>query len=73
MDHEGAGGGIFVFELIGELAAAERVEGHFETWDALQTPIGIGERLDELAFAWTLGAKFLGIAVAMALVEDGIV
>ncbi|MGH9582376.1 MAG: hypothetical protein ACRD4O_05525 [Bryobacteraceae bacterium] len=47
----------------GEFEAAGRVDAHFEGGDAEQTPLGIGERLDEIV---------LGVAAGFVVVEGAL-
>jgi hypothetical protein len=73
IDEAGANCGIFVGKLFGKFVAAASVDGHFESGDALQAPIGIGKRLDESGFAQTDGAEFGLIVLNVTLILSGIV
>ena len=47
IEQMGAGGFFFVGKEVGKFEPAEGVDTHFERGDAQQTPLGIGQRLDE--------------------------
>ena len=72
-DHAGLSVGWFGGEFLGELAAAAGIEGEFESGDAAETPIGIGDRLNQLGFADADGLEFADEAINILFVGGGIV
>ncbi len=72
-DEAGAEGKIVFGVGFGELVAAAGVDGHFEAGDALQTPLGIGQGLDEFGFTQAGGAVFGFIGGEMRAIGIGVV
>ena len=58
---------------VGELLAANVDEGHFEAWDAVETPAGVDDRLDEGEFLGAGGFEFLLVSEEEGLVLVGVV
>ena len=57
----------------GELLAANVDEGHFEAWDAVETPARVDDRLDEGEFFGAGGFEFLLVSKEEGLVLVGVV
>ncbi len=57
----------------GGFVAAAGVDGAFESGDASETPLGVGEGLDELGFAGRGGLVFGGVGGQMLAVGVGVV
>ena len=72
-DQARLGFGGFGDEFLGELGAAASVEGEFESGDAAETPVGIGDRLNELGFADADGLEFADATLDVLFVGGGIV
>lgn len=64
---------VVVVESIRKLDTATSEDGEFEAGNAIETPGGVGQRLDERAFARRRGLKFLFEVAEVLLVLGGIV
>ena len=73
IDAGGAAGRVEFFELLGKFVAATSVDRHFETGDALQTPLDVGERLDQFALAQADRLEFVLVSSEMLAVGFGVV
>ncbi len=67
-DHAGPQRGFVLVEALGEFDVALREEGGFERGNALKTPDGVGDGLDEIGFALTDGREIFGVGAEVALV-----
>ena len=72
-DEAAADGGRVIGELFGEAEFARGEEGHFEAGDAVETPGGIGERLDEGGFLGSDRGEALEERFEVLLVEGEVV
>ncbi len=73
LDESGADGGVLVIELLSELGTALGVNGHFQSGDAAETPGGIGDGLNQVAFALAAGTELLFVIANVLLIGRGIV
>jgi hypothetical protein len=64
---------VLFFKFRGEFFASAGIDGHFETGNALQTPLDIGKRLDQFAFAQADRLKFRFISGDVLAVGFGVV
>ena len=67
-----ADGFFFVRELIGELQAADGVNAGFERRDALKSPFGIGNRLDQIIFGVVSGLIAFAEAGEVGFLQRGV-
>ncbi len=72
LDQVGAGGPVQGAVLL-IFGAALGIDRHFETGDALQTPLGVGEGLDELLLAESGGLVLPGVGCEVLPIDIGIV
>jgi len=63
---------IFICEELGKFQAAHCVDAHFERRDAEQTPFGVRQGLDEIAFVIAYRRARLHEFRYMGFVEDGV-
>jgi hypothetical protein len=68
LDHAGTQGWVVILEVVLELETAQGIDGHFKTRDALATPGGIGERLDEFGFAEADGLELGAVLLEVVFV-----
>jgi hypothetical protein len=63
VERRAARAGIEIGDFGGEFRTSSGVDGFFETRNAVETPSGVGEGLDEFAFALTDGLVGLFVFV----------
>ena len=71
-DEVGANGLVFVCKEVGEFEPAEGVDTHFERGNAQQTPLRVGERLDEGLLRVAYGRVLLHEPGYVLFVESGV-
>jgi len=62
-----------VLEALGELEVAAGEDGCFEGRNALQTPGGVGDRLNQIGFTRAYEAEIVGVSLDVLFVGRGVV
>ncbi|MCU1294806.1 MAG: hypothetical protein JWP08_3656 [Bryobacterales bacterium] len=71
LDERGGFPRVAILKGIGELDSAESVNTHFERGDSCQTPLSIGERLDQFGFAVAYRAQFGEATLEVEFIRGG--